>query len=220
MNFDFQASLKKLIYQLSEVHDEHVFFVTLVVCAIIVLDDVLRVLKKNEAESGLSASKALHLRVDGSKRHASKTYISEVQGLSGRPDAVLLENGYFIPVERKTGGNKVRDRHIAQLLVYMRLVEEFEGKRPPYGYLILGRNARKVKIFNTEERQKWLTDILDQMRSVMAGKSPPTPKPHPQKCSRCKVAEYCPAAVRGSENSSIEIDDQHIVQLKRRTRST
>ncbi|MCB0328018.1 MAG: Dna2/Cas4 domain-containing protein [Bdellovibrionales bacterium] len=180
-----------MLHQLVQLDSDLILYTVLIVSALIVVDDVLRAIKSKSKKSGLSASTALAINVDGSKRHKGKTYISEIQGISGRPDAVLLESGYFIPVERKAHGNKVRDRHIAQLLVYMRLVEEFEGKRPPYGYLIIGKNSRKVKIYNTSERQDWLSEQLHQMRLIAEDGQKASLKPHPRKCQRCIVQDHC-----------------------------
>jgi CRISPR/Cas system-associated exonuclease Cas4 (RecB family) len=119
-----------------------------------------------------------------------RNYISEIQGLAGKPDALISEGGFIIPIERKPLARKVRDRYIAQLLVYMRLIEEFEGKKPPYGYLILGPNCRRFKIENSPDRQAWLQRLIDEMRGVLAGQAT-TPTPHPKKCRKCDVRHAC-----------------------------
>ncbi|MCB0353579.1 MAG: Dna2/Cas4 domain-containing protein [Bdellovibrionales bacterium] len=108
-----------------------------------------------------------------------------------RPDAIVVENGFFIPVERKPLAKKIRDRHIAQLLVYMRLVEEFEGKKPPYGYLIIGKGCRKVKIHNSAGRQQWLQKQIDAMREIATKGAQAQATPHPRKCAKCSVRESC-----------------------------
>ena len=128
--------------------------------------------------------------IDGSRTVAVRHYVSEMQGLAGKPDALISENGFIIPVERKPLARKLRDRYVAQILVYMRLIEEFEGKKPPYGYLILGPNCRKVKIENSEARQSWLQGHLDQMRSILSG-AEPFAQPHPRKCDKCDVSMHC-----------------------------
>ena len=202
MKEEIKNHLYTLIAQLMELDTDYVLYAILLASAAIVLDDVLRVLKTKSKSSGLEVSQALAVNIDGSKKHRAKTYISEIQGISGRPDAVVLERGHFIPVERKPIGNKVRDRHIAQLLVYMRLIEEFEGKRPPYGYLILGKNSRKVKIHNSKDRQDWLSSQLKQMRAIVEEKVPPTPKPHPRKCQKCKVRDRCDAQFQDYQPSA------------------
>jgi CRISPR-associated protein Cas4 len=172
--------------------DARIFaYIGLMITAYIVIKDVLTVLQTMRASTGLPVNKEKAISIDGASSYPAKEYISEAQGLAGRPDAVIIERGYFIPVERKPTVNKVRDRHIAQLLVYMRLVEEFEGKRPPYGYLIVGKNARKVKITNTEERQSWLGEHILQLKKIASKETLPIPNPHPRKCQKCKVRNLC-----------------------------
>ncbi len=130
--------------------------------------------------------------VDGAKSYPTREYVSELQGLAGRPDAIIVENGFFIPVERKPLAKKLRDRYVAQLLVYMRLIEEFEGKKPPYGYVILGSKARKLRIENSTERQEWLSEILKNMNeSIRTGTA--TPDPQTDKCKKCDVNQSCNA---------------------------
>jgi CRISPR/Cas system-associated exonuclease Cas4 (RecB family) len=87
---------------------------------------------------------------------------------------------------------KLRDRYVAQLLIYMRLVEEFEGVRPPHGYLLLGPQCRRVKVVNSSAKQEWVDGLLQEMRRVLEGGNP-SPKPHPKKCSRCEVQARCSA---------------------------
>ena len=161
----------------------------IVIATMIVLDAATLAIGKTKRQTGLTAS-AKNLSMDGSKSLPVRSYLSERQGLAGRPDAVISENGFVIPVERKPLARKVRDRYVAQLLIYMRLIEEFEGKKPPYGYLILGQNCRRVKIENTPERQAWVDRMLDEMRAVLHG-LPSSPTPHPRKCAKCDVRQHC-----------------------------
>lgn len=171
-------------------NDEHIIVLAvLLVAAVMVIDASLSFIKRQHRATGVGAQ-AKPVVMDGSKTLPSRTYVSEIQGLAGRPDAVISENGFLIPVEIKPLARKLRDRYVAQLLVYMRLIEEFEGKRPPYGYLILGENRRRIKISNTPERQAWLQQLIDQMQAILAG-SPTLPTPHPRKCMRCDVRESC-----------------------------
>lgn len=128
--------------------------------------------------------------IEGSTFLPEREYISEQQGLAGRPDALLKEGELIIPVERKPLAKKLRDRYVAQLLIYMRLVEEFEGRRPPYGYLFLGKNCRRVRVVNSEKRQAWVEGMLVRMRAILDGDKP-NPTPHPMKCSRCKARDRC-----------------------------
>ena len=181
--------LYRLLHEIVAVDTTYILLAVLIVMSVMVLDSLSMHAHKVRKEGGLSKESGT-LSVDGAKSLPVKNYVSDIQGLAGRPDALIVEHGFIIPVERKPTSNKVRDRYIAQLLVYMRLVEEFEGKKPPYGYLILGPNCRRIKIANTDERQAWLQQLIDQMRGILAG-ADPNASPHPRKCARCDVREHC-----------------------------
>ena len=111
-------------------------------------------------------------------------------GLSGRPDALIKDDGAVIPVSIKPMSKKVRDRHVIELIAHLRLVEEDEGVRPPYGILLMGKGARKVKIRNTEEKQRWLESLIDEMNSIIGG-VPAVPAPALYKCKHCDVNRIC-----------------------------
>ena len=181
--------ITELLEQIVVLDSEIILLVMLIATAVIVLDSFTFLAGKKRREAGLKGP-ILTLGLDGSKNLPLKNYISEIQGLAGRPDALIIENGYIIPVERKPLAKKMRDRYVAQLLVYLRLVEEFEGKKPPYGYLILGPKCRRVKVLNTPERQAWLQGLIDEMRSILSG-GQCSAAPHPRKCSKCDVRQHC-----------------------------
>jgi len=196
--------------EVRELDSNLILLVVLLSVAVLVLDRVRMVIVQLRKQSGFE-KKTVTVAIDGSKEHPAKTYISDIQGLAGRPDGVIVEQGFFIPIERKPLSKKIRDRHVAQLLVYMRLIEEFEGKKPPYGYLILGRNSRKVKIYNSTKRQRWLQQKLDQMREILERKAMAIPSPHPRKCAKCSVRMVCHHRVdtQSAPNSSIDQKQIH-----------
>ena len=186
---DLSAYIFKLLYEIASVDSDLILLAILVVMTVMVIDSVSLVAQEKRKASGIT-KKAVTVSIDGSKSLPVRHYISAMQGLAGRPDALISENGYLIPIERKPLAKKIHDRYVAQLLVYMRLIEEFEGKKPPYGYLILGPNCRRFKLDNTAERQAWLQKMLDQMHGILAG-TPAIPAPHPRKCRKCDVREAC-----------------------------
>lgn len=185
LSSEFQILLKEV----ATLDTGIILLISLIAMGIILYDRFDMVARKKRKSSGITHPLAA-IVVDGSQTLSTRQYVSEIQGLAGRPDAVILENGNLIPVERKPLARKIRDRYVAQLLVYMRLIEEFEGKRPPYGYLLLGPKAKRVRIHNTPARQRWLQTMLDDMRFILEGNSA-RPDPSERKCAKCSVRSYC-----------------------------
>jgi CRISPR-associated protein Cas4 len=186
-------SLVWFVREVVSLESSLVILVCLIVIAVIVVDFLLSRIEESAKETGITqlGASTSTFDIEGTKSFPSKHYISEKQGLSGRPDAILIEDGFLIPVEHKPMAKKLRDRHVGQLLVYMRLIEEFEGKKPPYGYLILGNNSRKIKITNTDERQEWLSKLLNNMKNILNNTWEAKASPHPHKCSNCRVKTIC-----------------------------
>ncbi len=187
-----KKTLIDAIVEIADLDPELILLVLLVVVALVRFNRFSAIAREKQEDSGLDGKVPPRtVSVDGSPALPIKDYVSEMQGLAGKPDAVISENGYIIPIERKPLARKIHDRYVAQLLVYMRLIEEFEGKKPPYGYLILGPNKRRVKIENSEARQAWVQKILDEMRGILEKSAPAIATPHPKKCARCDVRAAC-----------------------------
>ena len=157
----------------------------------LVIRSFLKAAQKRHRETGFAVDEVA-VAMEGSSIVPAREYISVAQGLAGKPDALVQEEADILPVERKPLARKLRDRYVVQLLVYMRLVEEFEGRRPPKGYLLLGPDCRRITVENTESKQKWLGTLLEQMRKVLDG-GEARPAPHPVKCSKCDVRHRCVA---------------------------
>lgn len=189
--------LNSIIVELSKLDSSIVLAVVLLVMIIIVLDAISMYAAKKRESIGMESMKDAIKNTD--EKHSprgGKYYISDKQLLSGSPDAVINEDGFFIPVMRKPMTKKIKDRHIAQMLVYMRLIEEFEGKKPPYGYLILGAKCRRTKIYNSDEKQEWLQGMLDKMHKILEEGEDAIAKPQPGKCGSCHVKASCKSAYK------------------------
>lgn len=139
--------------------------------------------------SGLDDKSEL-ISLRGGEFLPGKDLYSATLGLSSKPDALIKEDGFVIPVDIKPLSNKVRDRHIVAMMINLLLIEESAGVRPPYGILLLGKDKRRVKIKNSEEKQRWVAALLDEMRSI-AGGVPAIPAPAPYKCRHCDVRDGC-----------------------------
>lgn len=145
--------------------------------------------KQLRETSGMN-EKAEALAVKGSSQTPGSILNSTRLGLKSKPDAVLREKGQIVPVDIHPLANKIRDRHVVQMLVHLRLLEESEGKRPEHGVLLMGKTQRRVLLRNTPEKQRWLETLIDEMRSIMEG-VPAMPSPSPPKCRACDVRESC-----------------------------
>jgi CRISPR/Cas system-associated exonuclease Cas4 (RecB family) len=163
--------------------------IVLLLIALWVIRSFGREAKRKHKASGFSNTEVA-LAIDGGVLLPEREYVSFKQGLAGKPDAVVRDGELIIPIERKPLAKKLRDRYVAQLLIYMRLVEEFEGVRPPYGYLLLGPSCRRVRILNSKTKQEWIDKMLHEMRAILVGAEAKA-EPHPQKCSRCEARERC-----------------------------
>ena len=173
----------------------------LVGAALLVIRSFSRAAGHRRRASGFDPQ-SVTVSIEGSRILPEREYVSPAQGLAGKPDALVEEGGFIIPVERKPLAKKLRDRYVAQLLVYMRLVEEFEGRRPPHGYLLIGPSCRRIKVDNTEAKQRWVQAYIDQMRAMLDGGAV-KPSPHPIKCAKCDVRDRCDArADRGAQSQS------------------
>lgn len=161
----------------------------LVCAALLVIRSFSRAARRRRRASGFDPG-SIMVAIEGSTILQEREYISPVQGLAGKPDALIKERDFIIPVERKPLAKKLRDRYVAQLLVYMRLVEEFEGVRPPHGYLLLGPSCRRIKVVNSEAKQRWVQGMIDAMRGILDG-APVKATPQPIKCSKCDVRHQC-----------------------------
>ena len=203
--------LERLLSDLAGLDSQIVYLMMIIVVSVIVLDAISLGLRKKRQAIGLQA-KTQTVSIDGSKSVPVRNYVSELQGLAGKPDALISENGFLIPIERKPLARKIHDRYVAQLLVYMRLIEEFEGKKPPYGYLILGPSCRRIRIDNTPERQRWLQGIVDEMMAILAREKTAVAAPHPRKCVKCDVQNSCNFRFKREEQVAGEI-----VQISRKT---
>ena len=150
------------------------------------LDRRSRKLKKS---AGLTEkSRVVGLR--GSSTLASQELRSDTLALSARPHGMIQETDSLIPIEVFPTAKKVQDRHVAQLLVALRLVEEAQGAAPPYGILLIGKERRSIQLRYSDEKKRWLDDILRNMREILAG-APATPLPSFYKCRSCDLHEIC-----------------------------
>jgi CRISPR/Cas system-associated exonuclease Cas4 (RecB family) len=119
-----------------------------------------------------------------------RTLFSARLGLAGRPDRIVEEGGVPIPEEWKSAW-RVHDSHRAQLGVYLILIEEVTGIRPPHGYVVLG-DGQRVKIENSDQLRARVLAIADQIRAARRDLAEIIQVRQPAaKCRGCGVREAC-----------------------------
>lgn len=131
------------------------------------------------------------LAIKGSEENPTQELISKEFNLSSIPDAIIRDKGSMIAVDYHPFAKKIKDRHVAQLLVHLKLIELATKKRPEYGIIILGKDKREVKLINSEEKQKWLQSLLDEMNSILKDGVPAVAQPSFYKCKSCDVNSFC-----------------------------
>ncbi len=90
-------------------------------------------------------------------------------GLTGRPDYIIEDGGYIIPVEIKSSRppESPYASHILQLTAYCLLIERNFDKRPPYGvlhYRDRNQETRTFAIDYTAQLENELTSTIAEMR--------------------------------------------------------
>ena len=123
---------------------------------------------------------------------SSKVFKSEKFGLSGRPDYVIKIQNDLIPVEEKTGRTPQGPlfSHILQVAAYCLLIEDTEGKAPPYGLLKYPQHEHDIE-YNQDLRRLLLEKLAD-MRVAMKRGDVHRNHNRPGKCKYCSRRSVCP----------------------------
>ena len=146
--------------------------------------------------AGLALWRAWQLREIEVLSRDQKYLKSTSLGLSGRPDRLIrLRNGAVIPEEKKSATRLYPSLEV-QLGVYLLLVEEAYGIRPPFGTLILADNSRH-KIRNTGSlRRRTLKACRPAPASTRRSEhSRHGSDPTPGQCRSCGFRESCSQAL-------------------------
>jgi len=120
-----------------------------------------------------------------------QTIRSERYGLVGKPDYLLRQGRYLIPVEVKPGRTAAQPYRsdILQLAAYGLLVEEAYGVAPPYGLIRYQSGSHKVP-FTPQLRQELLATIAAMRQDLLAANV--LPNHHsPARCAACAYRYAC-----------------------------
>lgn len=146
------------------------------------------------SQAARNLKKELHIKgdIEYVDMDGSKLLTSEIYGISGRPDYVLLVEGAPIPVEEKTGRIPKGPlfSHILQVATYCLLLEEKTGKNVPYGILKYGAYQHVIEF--DDALKNTLLQKIQEMREIADGKPAHRNHNRPNKCAGCSRKEICP----------------------------
>ncbi len=126
--------------------------------------------------------------------------VAETVPLRGKPDYLIRQDGFLIPVEIKTAERapaQAYQNHVAQLYAYCLLVEEHYGIRPPYGViryldrttLAVLKEERLAYPAGTEEHLRAL--VTEMMTKKQVGRTVSGPVDPERLCRRCLADGRC-----------------------------
>jgi CRISPR-associated exonuclease Cas4 len=117
---------------------------------------------------------------------------SEQYGLRGLPDVILRIEDELIPVEVKTGRvpRGPLFSHILQLAAYCMLIDEHQGRPPPYGILQYGKHTRHEIDFDDELKWTLVNKLLEMRQIIRTGEAHRNHR-RPGKCASCSRREGC-----------------------------
>lgn len=145
---------------------------------------------KARSRTGIATGKVVD--VGASADDGEAIMESTAYGLRGLPDVVLRVEDELIPVEVKTGRVPKGPlfSHIIQLAAYCLLIEERQGRPPPYGVLQYGKHVRHEIDYN-DELKFTLVNKLIEMRQIMRTGEAHRNHRRPGKCASCSRREGC-----------------------------
>ncbi len=116
--------------------------------------------------------------------------------LTGKPDYLVRGRQGIVPVEVKSGAAPEQPyaSHVLQLAAYCLLVEEQEGRLPPYG--ILKYDDRAFAVDYTPALRATLLRTLDAIRRDLHARDVDRSHHDPGRCQGCGYRDRCEQALR------------------------
>ena len=143
---------------------------------------------------GLPGGRVVYSDTGAAKIKARLLYSARF-GLVGKPDYLLATRQGLVPVEVKPlrDDPEPHESHLLQVLAYCLLIEDTEGKPPPYGLLRYRNNTFKVD-YNTQTRA-FVIGVIEQMRRAREQATVHRSHEQPGRCRSCLYAEICEEAL-------------------------
>jgi CRISPR-associated exonuclease Cas4 len=141
-------------------------------------------------ETGLPAGRVTYVDT-GAWDRCDRPLFSQRYRLTGRPDYLVQNEKGVIPVEVKSGTapGQPYQAHLLQLAAYCLLVEEQEGRTPPYG--ILKYDDQAFEIDYTRALRAELLDILRDIRRDLQARKVKRSHDESGRCRGCGYREQC-----------------------------
>jgi len=143
---------------------------------------------------GLPPGRLLYSDTDPLGR-PERPFFSARYQLTGRPDYLVEESGYVIPVEVKSGNRPLEPylSHRLQLAAYCLLVEDTYGRAPPYG--VLRYRDGSVAVSYTPELRRMLLAMLRAIRQNSSARWVSRSHDSPVRCRACGFRSRCKEAL-------------------------
>lgn len=128
---------------------------------------------------------------------SSELLVSEALGLKGKPDLLLKQNGFVIPVDKKPGRRRAKpyDSQVMQLAAYCALVEATRGVRPPHG--VIRYDDGDTEVPYTPQLEVKLLGVLERMQAIKRGAEAHRSHASPGKCRSCGFNAVCDERLAG-----------------------
>jgi len=118
-------------------------------------------------------------------------FFSKKYKITGKPDYIVKQNKYFIPVELKTGNhNEPQKNHIFQIAAYCQLLEENYRRFVPYGILVYNNKVQYKIPFDPLIRFELESTIKKMKYSIKTGKIIMNHSDF-RRCKACSMRAYC-----------------------------
>jgi CRISPR-associated exonuclease Cas4 len=141
-------------------------------------------------QTGLPVGRVTYVDT-GAWDRCERPLFSSRHRLTGRPDYLVQSRQGVIPVEVKSGAapGQPYQAHLLQLAAYCLLVEEQEGRPPPYG--ILKYDDRAFEVDYGPALRTELLDVLAGIRRDLRAGEVRRSHDEPGRCRGCGYRDRC-----------------------------
>jgi CRISPR-associated exonuclease Cas4 len=158
--------------------------------------------KRKRGETGLPQGRVVYDDT-GAWQVCPRPLFSRRYLLAGKPDYIVAQGNYLVPVEVKPRRTAARPylSDILQLAAYCLLIEDNFDKAPPYGIIKYAARTFPVE-YTPELRRRLLATMEGMRRDLITAEVAPSHK-NAQRCRACGHREQCQARVEETAESAL-----------------